>query len=931
MKKMLRGAVLAAAGLALATQAPALAPPSGGRPHQAAWRAGPDSRTAPELGPDAPARLAGLSVLEEAGAEVRAVRWGADGNARLLRGRLSAARPAASAADAEAIARDFLRANHGLIGLTPRDEDLATQQVRETLLGTIVRFERRAGGLPVVPGAVVVQVAGGAVTWVANDTADRPMPAAAPARLAEADAIQAALADLRPRGALRAEPTARRVVSTHRGKPEVVTEVLVPAAEPLGDWVLRVDEAGEVVGRENRMWFATGRVFSPNAVVALRNPELQDQDDADAAVPAEAYTVVELQGLDDSGTLTGEYVSTENTSNRAHEPSGEFHYTRNDKRFEEVMTYHWIDQAQRRFQALGVADANNRRQVLHAHGTTQDNSWYSPASKELTFGDGGVDDAEDAEIIWHEYGHSTQDDQVPGWGSGGHARAMGEAFGDYLAGAMSQVGTDFQLECVGDWDGVSYSNLSPKCLRRLDGTKHFPEDLEGQEHADGEIWSAALWEVHLGMGSSDDTLRLVLAHHFLLAPGATMPEAAEALIQADEQLYAGANRDLIKTVMMNRGILEPTSYVKVTLKDAAGAPVGGTARVEGTDIVFEIPAATGTATRKVAPGSYTLRVNAFAYLVPEARAFQVADDETAALEFALEAAPTGTLTGKVAAATGEALPATLRLAGTPLEPVQAAADGSFTITAPVGSYDLVVSAFGYKVATLEGVAVPGEGVEVALEAVPPFLLVNESDKESYAAFFHAAMTDLGQEFMTTDLPSGAGVGAMDLLPFRTVVWFTGDRYSGIFSDATQAAVREYLAAGGRLVISGQDIGYGIKETPFYAEVLGATYVKDTAGSTQVSGGDLAFSLEGGDGAGNQKYPDVITALEGSTPWLGYGDGSELAALIRDVGEGRVVYLAFGLEGVSTAENRAALLGACFQAVGHEQGARRGLASRWFAR
>ena len=43
---------------------------------------------------------------------------------------------------------------------------------------------------------------------------------------------------------------------------------------------------------------------------------------------------------------------------------------------------------------------------MNVNGTTADNSFYSPTTKALTFGTGGVDDAEDAGIIAHEYGHS---------------------------------------------------------------------------------------------------------------------------------------------------------------------------------------------------------------------------------------------------------------------------------------------------------------------------------------------------------------------------------------------------------------------------------------------------------------------------------------------------------------------------------------------
>ena len=44
--------------------------------------------------------------------------------------------------------------------------------------------------------------------------------------------------------------------------------------------------------------------------------------------------------------------------------------------------------------------------------------------------DGGwqlADDAQDADVICHEYGHSIQDNQVPGWGQGQIATATEQA------------------------------------------------------------------------------------------------------------------------------------------------------------------------------------------------------------------------------------------------------------------------------------------------------------------------------------------------------------------------------------------------------------------------------------------------------------------------------------------------------------------------
>lgn len=85
------------------------------------------------------------------------------------------------------------------------------------------------------------------------------------------------------------------------------------------------------------------------------------------------------------------------------------------------MAYHWVTQAQRYIQSLGFGSTlpavNKRQQLLRINQFGGDNSFYREGTGKLTItlGKGGVDDAEDAEVIVHEYGHSVQDNQVPGF------------------------------------------------------------------------------------------------------------------------------------------------------------------------------------------------------------------------------------------------------------------------------------------------------------------------------------------------------------------------------------------------------------------------------------------------------------------------------------------------------------------------------------
>ena len=91
-------------------------------------------------------------------------------------------------------------------------------------------------------------------------------------------------------------------------------------------------------------------------------------------------------------------------------------------------------------------------------------------------GRGGVDDAEDPEAIWHEFGHAIQDDQVPNWVR--RSRAAPWARLRRLHGCHHEPGDGrghrvAPTACVMDWDATSYTVGEPHCLRRTDGDKDF--------------------------------------------------------------------------------------------------------------------------------------------------------------------------------------------------------------------------------------------------------------------------------------------------------------------------------------------------------------------------------------------------------------------------------------------------------------------------
>jgi zinc metalloprotease ZmpB len=308
-----------------------------------------------------------------------------------------------------------------------------------------------------------------------------------------------------------------------------------------------------------------GAVFVTNPVQSLGDESLTDQKDADAAVPAAAYHDVTLTHLDGSGFLRGDYATVvSETGNPAQSPINTFRYTRHQDEFEQVNAYFWVTEAQRYIHSLGFGETrrpiNDQPQAVRINQFGQDNSFATDHPKdELRFGKGGVDDAEDAEVVLHEYGHAIHFSQGFVFGSE-QAGAISEGFADYWAVTVGDVVSRAlgvperePLPCVADWDSTSYTSTVPHCLRRVDTNLHFPQDLNGEVHHDGQIWSRALWDIRQALGNvRADTIILQGSFDF---PGTTMPDLANRTVAAAQQLYGTAAANAVRTAFADRGIL----------------------------------------------------------------------------------------------------------------------------------------------------------------------------------------------------------------------------------------------------------------------------------------------------------------------------------------------------------------------------------------
>jgi Zn-dependent metalloprotease len=91
------------------------------------------------------------------------------------------------------------------------------------------------------------------------------------------------------------------------------------------------------------------------------------------------------------------------------------------------------------------------------------------------------------------------------------------------------------------------------CLRRLDTNLHYPADLNGEVHHDGQIWSRALWDIRQALGNvKADTIILQGTNGYT---GTTMPDLANRTVAAAQSLYGNAAANAVRQAFIARGIL----------------------------------------------------------------------------------------------------------------------------------------------------------------------------------------------------------------------------------------------------------------------------------------------------------------------------------------------------------------------------------------
>ncbi len=470
-----------------------------------------------------------------------------------------------AAGSPSAIAEAFLEANRKTLGITSALDRLDVARIIHGRGADHVILQQRWRGRRIHRAYVTVHIGRDRRVYLVKSRAvpEDVLQEAEPARIGRDRAVRAALAGGgRGRGRAWVVGTpellwypARRLlhpawrVRIHRTRPrsEVITYVHAVTARVIS----RYDNLAEAIGRAT--------VFLPNPMARARSFEPLGSKGGIARPPATAYAAVRLTGLRGNGRLDGTRVTTRLTRSRLRSARLDFSLLSVRPGFEEASAYYHVNQAIAYLEQLGYRGRRRiftRPLAVDARGTRDDNSWYSPGERTLTFGTGDVDDAEDGETILHEFGHALQDAICPDFGQSPEAAAMGEGFGDYFAGSFFAAAKPASYrDAVMTWDGAR-GDGKPPCVRRLDSLltyESFDHRASADEHANGQIWSATLWDIWKAIGRRAAD-RVIVESHFQLDGFTTFARGARALLDADRNLYRDRHRTSLRRIFRRRGI-----------------------------------------------------------------------------------------------------------------------------------------------------------------------------------------------------------------------------------------------------------------------------------------------------------------------------------------------------------------------------------------
>ena len=248
----------------------------------------------------------------------------------------------------------------------------------------------------------------------------------------------------------------------------------------------------------------------------------------------------------------------------------------------------------------------------------------------------------------------------------------------------------------------------------------------------------------------------------------------------------------------------------------------------------------------------------------------------------------------------------VKVLNTPL-PVFETLTGHCDFDLPLGHYDVLLMSLGYAT-TQKAIEVLPAGTTdtISLSSVPALLIVDDDDGAKYESYFIKALPS-SLQFDRIEPHRYGQLRFEDLVAYEKVLWLTGDVSRAPISKKDEEAIERYLKSGGDIILSGQHLAQSLKFSPFLRKALATRCANSSVKSRTVKGLSLNLTIEGGDGANNQKGPDRLNSFNTGREIMHYKPIGGAACVSAFELGGTSVTLGFGLEAVSTKRGRKALM------------------------
>lgn len=440
------------------------------------------------------------------------------------------------------VALNWLTKNKDMLGVQPT-HDFEMLFSRAGLSGETFRYYQMLNGVQVFGAEVTIHVSNNDEVTYHASSYDRTIAAinTVPS-LTVNEALELAKTNLNVASSDVIDNTNKLYVYNKQGETKLVYRVYIQAYSKTGAWEVMVDaQTGAILsskdvaiyykhdhdkdkkkGKNKKeaktnseaavMATGAGFVFETDPLTATTSAyggQYVDGNDATNAALDAARTSVTLLDIEFAGgnyTLKGPYtqIAELDSPNKGLfvQASNNFEFNRFEDGFEAVNVYYHTDKSMRYINndlGISLAPPQNGGVIrFDPHGAGgADNSFYTSGT--LVFGEGCVDDGEDADVILHELGHGLHD-----WITNGglsQVNGLSEGSGDYWANSYKRSlgqwsSTDAAYNWVFGWDG--HNTCWPG--RSTVYTAQYPGGLVGQIHTDGQMWATTLMEIWEDIG-----------------------------------------------------------------------------------------------------------------------------------------------------------------------------------------------------------------------------------------------------------------------------------------------------------------------------------------------------------------------------------------------------------------------------------------------